>query len=170
MPGPEVVKSEKDAVADPALPTADRRTAPSTTLAVALVFAGLVAAVLRIVWNPGARSYLEYVPIGAVFAGFLCDRLLSGWPTNARGAMWDGVVLTLALMRVFVPPLPFVSGHTLFATYAVLTGRRWPVRAIALPVLAEVVYVKVFASGGWQSMLGGLAVALVAAAARGREG
>ena len=63
-------------------------------------------------------------------------------------------------------PLPFVSGHTLFATYAVLTARRWPLRALALLVLAEVAYVKVFASGDWRSMLAGLAVAGIAAAAR----
>jgi hypothetical protein len=145
---------------------AERWAAPFPTLVMALLFAGLVATSLRIAWNPPARSYLEYVPIGAVFAAFLWDRLLPRRPKNARLAAWDGLVVALALMRVFIPPLPFVSGHTLFATYAALTARRWPLRAIALVVLAEVMYMKVFVSGGWGSMVGGLAVACIAAAAR----
>jgi hypothetical protein len=136
------------------------------TFVVAALFAGALAVSLRIAWNPVARSYLEYVPIGAVFAAFLCDRLLPRWSGSARSAVWDAIVLVVALMRVIVPPLPFVSGHTLFATYAVLTARRWPLRALALLVLAEVAYVKVFASGDWRSMLAGLAVAGIAAAAR----
>ncbi len=138
------------------------------TFGVVLLFAGLLALALRIAWNPSGRSYLEYVPIGAVLAAFLCDRFLPRWSGGPRYATWDAIVLALALMRVVVPPLPFISGHTLFATFAALTARRWPLRALALSVLAEVMYVKLFASGGWKSMLGGLAVAGIAAAARGR--
>jgi len=138
------------------------------TFGVVFLFAGLVTLALRLAWNPSGRSYLEYVPIGAVLAAFLCDRLLPRRAGGARGAAWDAGVLALALMRVFIPPLPFVSGHTLFATYAALTARRWPLRALALLVLAEVTYVKIFASGDWRSLLGGLAVAGIAAAARGR--
>jgi hypothetical protein len=143
-----------------------RLATPLVTFAAALVFAGILALSLRIAWNPGAKSYLEYVPIGAVFAAFLWDRLLPRWPGSARGVAWDAFVIALALMRVFAPPLPFVSGHTLFVTYAVLTARRWPLRALALLVSAEVVYVKLFASVGWKSMLGGLAAASIAALAR----
>jgi hypothetical protein len=145
-----------------------RLTSPLVTFAVTSLFAGVLAMSLRIAWNPAAKNYLEYVPIGAVFAAFLWDRLLPRWPGGARRTAWDAAVVALALMRVFIPPLPFVSGHTLFATYAALTARRWPLRALALLVLAEVMYAKIFASGGWRSMLGGLAVAGVAAAARPR--
>ena len=152
---------------DPGRPACvSRMVRPFTIFVVAGLFAGVTAAALRIAWNPSIESYVQYVPIAAVFGAFLCDRVLSGWSGHARPAICDAVVVVLALMRVFVPPLPFVSGHTLFATYAALTAGRWPLLAIALLVLAEVVYTKVFASGGWQSMLGGLLVAGCAAAIR----
>jgi hypothetical protein len=144
-----------------------RLAGPLPTLVVAFLFAGLAATFVRIAWNPPISSYLDYAPIVAVFAAFLWDRLLPRWSGNARPAICDAAVVALALMRVFIPPLPFVSGHTLLATYAALTARRWPLRAIALVVLAQVVYMKVFASGGWRSMVGGLAVAGIAAAIRG---
>src|SRR5207302_9989032 len=117
-------------------------------------------------WNPSTDSYVQYVPIGAVFAAFLWDRLLPSWSGNARPALCDAVVVALALMRVFIPPLPFVSGHALFAMYAALTARRLPLRAIALAVLAAVVYTKVFASGGWSSRPRGLPVSGTGAAFR----
>ena len=59
-----------------------------------------------------------------------------------------------------------MSGHTLLATYAALTARRWPLRVIALVVLAEVMYTKMFVTGGVGSMLGGLAAGGIAACRR----
>ena len=148
------------------IPLSTRLAGPVPTFVVAALFAGLTAALLRISWNPSTDSYVQDVPIGAVFAAFLWDRVIAGWSGHARPAICDAVVVALALMRVFVPPLPFVSGHTLFAAYAALTARRWPLRAIALVVLAGVAYTKLFASGDWSSMLGGLVVAGIAAAIR----
>src|SRR5439155_3126608 len=148
------------------IPLRTRLTGLFPTFVVASLFAGFTAMFLRIAWNPSTDSYVQYVPIGAVFAAFLWDRLLPSWSGNGRPALCDVVVVALALMRVFIPPLPFVSGHALFAMYAALTARRLPLRAIALAVLAEVVYTKVFASGGWRSMLRGLAVAGIVAAIR----
>jgi hypothetical protein len=121
---------------------------------------------LRVAWDPPTRTYLEYVPIGAVFAGLVWDRLFPIWSGDLRAALCDALVVVLALMRALIPPLPFISGHTLLATYAVLTARRWPLRSIALVVLAEIVSTKVFSSGGWKSMLGGLAAAGILAAFR----
>jgi hypothetical protein len=165
------MSSRRETPADRPLPSGGARSvSPLVTFVVAVLFAGVVAGALRIAWNPSAKSYLEYVPIGAVFAAFLCDRGVLCWSEGARCAAWDALIVALALMRVFIPPLLFVSGHTLFASYAALTARRWPLRALAVLVLAEVMYVKVFASGGWRSMLGGLAVAGVAGAARRRVG
>jgi hypothetical protein len=62
-------------------------------------------------------------------------------------------------MRVFLPPLPFVSGHALFTSYSVLTAAHRPLRAIAFVVLLHVVYTKLFVSGGSLSMLAGFATA-----------
>ena len=62
-------------------------------------------------------------------------------------------------MRAVIPPLPFVSGHTLLAGYALLTAYRWPLRVVALVAFAEIIYTKLFSSLGILSFLGGLAVA-----------
>jgi hypothetical protein len=141
-------------------------TPPVAAFAVAALFAALVATCLRIAWNPPAATYVHYVPIAAVFASFFWDRLFPRISRTLRHAICDFIVVALSLMRVFVPPLPFVSGHTLFASYAALTAQRWPLRAIALVALAEVVYTKLFASGGWLSMVGGFAMAALLAAGR----
>jgi hypothetical protein len=133
------------------------------TFTVSLLFSVLVALCLRIAWNPGPSAYLEYVPIGGVFAAFIWDRVFPSRSENARLVACDVIVVALALMRVFVPPLPFISGHTLLSAYAALTTRQWPLRAISLTVLVQVMYVKLFVSGGWQSMLGALGVAILLA-------
>ena len=143
-----------------------RLAGPLPTLVAALVFAGAVAWALYVAWNPPLGTYLDYVPIGAVFAAFFWDRAFPTPPHSRRLVLCDIVVVTLALMRVFVPPLPFVSGHALFAGYAALTPRRWPLGLLAAVVLLHVVYVKVFVTGGLFSLLGGLTVAAVLAAVR----
>jgi hypothetical protein len=143
---------------------------PLPTFTAALLSSILIACWVRVAWNPGPRGYVDYVPIGAAFAAFVWDRAFPSYPKKQRWVLSDVAVLALALMRVFVPPLPYVSGHTLFAAYSGLTARRWPSRTVSLIVLAQVIYVKLFVSGGWQSMLGGLgAAALVAVLRRTRD-
>ena len=141
-----------------------RLATPYATFAVASLVATFVAMALRLAWDPPIRTYIEYVPIGAVFAVLVWDRLFPTWSDGLRAVSCDALVVSLALMRVFIPPAPFVSGHTLLATYAALTARRLAPRIIALVVLAETVYTKLFASGGWASMAGGLLVAGIIAA------
>jgi hypothetical protein len=143
-----------------------RLAGPLPTFVATLIFAGAVAWALHSAWNPSISTYLDYVPIGAVFAAFLWDRFFPSASHNRRLVLCDIVVVTLALMRVFVPPLPFVSGHALFAGYSALTPRRWPLRVLAVAVLLHVVYVKLFVTGGLFSLLGGLAVAALLASAR----
>jgi hypothetical protein len=141
-----------------------RMAGAAQTFAAALLFSVMVAFCLRFAWNPGPSSYLEYVPIGGVFAAFIWDRVFPSCSKNARLVVCDVIVVALALMRVFVPPLPLISGHALFSAYAALTARQWPLRAISLIVLAQVMYVKLYMSGGWLSMLGGFGVAILIAA------
>ena len=136
------------------------------TFVAVLVFSALVAVWLWLTWDPAFRTYLEYVPIAGVFAAFIWDRVFPSCSSNAWHTICDGTVLVLALMRVVVPPLPFISGHTLFATYVALTATRWPVAAVSTVVLMQVLYVKLFVSPGPWSMLGGLAAALALAATR----
>lgn len=140
-------------------------TAPAALLA-SLLFAGAVGWVLRMRGHSFA-SLEHYVPIAVPFAAFFFDRLLPRPVRGARSAI-DATVLGLALLRVLAPPLPFVSGHALFATYASLTAHRWPLRATALAVFVHVAYIKLFAGGGWLSFVGGVLAAGVAAWLRRR--
>ena len=134
----------------------------------ALLAAALVAMTLRLAWNPPFRTYFDYVPIGGLAGAFVCERLLTGRRQHRLGVVCDAVTITLALMRVFVPPLPFFSGHTLVAVYATLTAERWALRTIAIAVLALVVFDKLFWAGGLASMLAGALVAGMLAAIRNR--
>jgi hypothetical protein len=136
------------------------------TLAVALLSAGLIAAMLRIAWNPSIDSYVQYVPVAAVFAAFVWDRAVSGWPSTWRPLLCDTLAVALALMRVLVPPLPFVSGHALFTGYAAIAAEHFPLRLIALVVLAQVAYVKLVRWSDWLTLLGGLAAAAAIGAMR----
>lgn len=107
-------------------------------------------------------------PIAAPFLAIFLDRLFPR-PERPRTVLAiDVLVIALALMRVVVPPLPFISGHALFAGYATLSARRWPLRGLAFAVLVHVVWVKLYVTGGVWSMLGGLAAAGLAFGARRR--
>ena len=138
------------------------------TLTAAAAFAAVVAAALRIAWTPPLYTYTEYVPISAVLAALVAERLLAGQIARHE-ALIDALVITLTAMRVVVPPLPLVSGHALLSAYGVLTARRWPLRAIATLVVLHVIYTKLFVTGGWLSMVAGFGVAMALAAFRRRE-
>ena len=52
--------------------------------------------------------------------------------------------------------------------YPLLVPSAWPLKSVAASVLAHVVYDKVFAAGGWLSMVAGFAVALLLGSLRNR--
>jgi hypothetical protein len=134
------------------------------TLLAALLFTVLVGSYFRLAWHSPPASLAYNVPIAAPFAALFLDRLL---PARAptRRLLLDLAVVGLALLRVFAPPLPWASGHALFTAYAAGSARRWPLRAFALAVLLEVVYMKLFVTGGVWSLLTGLLVGGAAALA-----
>jgi hypothetical protein len=138
---------------------------PLPGLVLSLGFAAAVALVFRVLWHPKPAFYAYNIPIAVPFAAFFLDR---AGQRSRSGMMVDGAVLVLALLRVAAPPLPFASGHTLFAGYAALTGRGWVLRATAALVLLSVVYTKLFVTGGFWSMATGLALAAVLALVRRR--
>src|SRR5689334_5517957 len=115
---------------------------PIFVLCVSLL-AGLTFAVFAIWKYEGEwRDLLVYyfAPIGVPFIAFLFDR------AQYRDAIrwWiDVPVVGLALLRAAYP-IPFVSGHSLFLTYALLTTRSWVARVTALVVLLQVIYLKTF--------------------------
>lgn len=129
----------------------------TSTVAIAALSGAAVAVALRLAWNPPPRTYFDYVPIGALFGAFVLQRFVTQRARSATALACDLAAVVLPLMRVFIPPLPFVSGHTLFASYAMLTAAGRTLRAVALLVLVLAVFDKIFWTGGWISMIAGLA-------------
>jgi hypothetical protein len=112
-------------------------------------------------WHPPPSFYVYNLPLAPPFAAFLLERLaVRRW----RSLLVDGVVVALALARVFAPPFPFVSGHVLFTGFAALTARTWLLRATAFTALGASLAYKLFRWGDWKTPLGALVVAVVAAA------
>jgi hypothetical protein len=141
------------------------RVPAALALILSLVCAGGVALAFRAAWHP-APSFYEYnIPIAVPLAAFILERLQQ---TRSRGLVVDGAVLVLALLRVFAPPLPFASGHALFSAYAAATAQGWVLRVTAALVVLHVIYVKLFVTGGWTSMVSGLVLAVAAAWLRHR--
>jgi hypothetical protein len=144
-----------------------RWSAPLTLLVALGCTAGVAVGFWRF-WHPRALFYAYNVPIAAPFAAFLLERGLAR-PRRSRAALaLDAVVVLLALLRVFAPPLPYASGHTLFTAYAAATARRWPLRALAGAVLLQVMAMKLFVAPGVVSMIAGLVLAAIASVAATR--
>jgi hypothetical protein len=136
----------------------------STPVTLAVAFAAAIALgfFFHLSWRSSAVSLAYNVPIAVPFVMFFFDRL-SPQVSRPRALMLDAAVIVLGLLRVFAPPLPFMSGHALFVGYAALSARRWPLRITAFAVAAQVVYFKLFVMGGWLSMVAGFATAAAAA-------
>lgn len=133
-------------------------------------FASLAAAALfalaRALLSPPTAYFFYYtLPIAVPFAAFVLERALQRAPLRARAL--DAAVIALALTRAFYL-LPFVSGHVLFAAYALATGRSWPVRWTAGLVLVEVLVIKLLVWSDFSTPAGALVIALAAAVAHRR--
>lgn len=90
-----------------------------------------------------SNQYLYVVPIVVPFTAFMLDRAEQGRRTSVIAVAVDGVVVITAMMRVF-GDVPYVSGHALFLTYAVLRPGSLVTRITAALVMVEVIYLKFF--------------------------
>lgn len=116
------------------------------SLGVMLAFAALVILDRELSLSTDRyRFFLIYmVPIGAPFTAYLLDRS-ANWSIYRMGQwIMEVPLLLLAFTRAFYH-VPFISGHALFLSYALLTVRSRVAQTLALLVLLEVVYFKVFA-------------------------
>ncbi len=135
----------------------------AASMGAALAFAGFVIIDNDLGTSPGRHGFYLYymVPLAAPFAAFLLDR--AARLRELRCTQWfiDLTVIILGLARALYD-LPGISGHALFLTYALLTARSRAAQIIITVVLAEVVYLKVFA---WHdlTLFGGILAAGVAA-------
>jgi len=62
--------------------------------------------------------------------------------------------------------VPYVSGHTLFLTYALLSTRTRVAQITAAVVMIQVIYLKYIVWGDWITSTIGIALGLLAARAR----
>ena len=136
---------------------------PDVVIAQALAAAALFSALIVIGYEGQQQTFYLYyfAPMAIPFTCFLLERA----NTFSTSSLWpylvDLPVLVLSLLRAFYP-LPFISGHALFLTYAPLTARTWPLRLTAALVLIEVAIFKIFV---WHdpTLAGGMVSALLAA-------
>lgn len=83
------------------------------------------------------------VPIAVPFVAFLFDRAQRFRESTFIQHGIDLVVVGTAMGRV-IGNVPFISGHTLFLTYALLSSRSLVVRISATLVMIQTVYLKYF--------------------------
>ena len=142
---------------------------PLVVLAIALVAALLFAIAVASLFQGEPRRYLlfYFVPVAVPFVACVFDRAERRGALHTRHWAIDVPVLGLALTRIVVA-VPFVSGHALFLTYALLTTRAWVARGTAFLVLLQVAYLKIAV---WHDagLFGGIALGVVAALCFGIE-
>ncbi|MFL6209815.1 MAG: hypothetical protein ACJ74W_13245 [Pyrinomonadaceae bacterium] len=118
---------------------------PLLTLALSLAGASLYAiyATLHFSGDKLANQYLYVVPIVVPFVAFLCDRAARFRQLTAVQLAIDALVVGTAMWRVF-GNVPYISGHALFLTYALLSTNRRVAQITAALVLLETIYLKLF--------------------------
>jgi hypothetical protein len=136
---------------------------PAIMLGLALAAAALFCGWIILRFEGEKQWYYLYyfAPISVPFVCFLLERADTLRNKTAWPYLIDLPVLVLSLIRAFYP-LPFISGHAYFLSYALLTTRNWPARLTAALVLLEVIILKVFV---WHdaTLLGGMAAATFSA-------
>ena len=107
----------------------------------ALLYAGWIT------WRLDGRNlenqYVYVVPIVIPFVSFLLDRAERIQELKVLGLVVDVLVVGTSMMRV-IGDVPFISGHTLFLTYAILGPASRVTRITSSLVMLEVIYLKYF--------------------------
>jgi hypothetical protein len=137
---------------------------PVTVLSLSLLGAVLyvVYALVRFQGDKSSLQLYYVVPIIIPFVAFLLDRAERFRQLNLIQIAVDVVVVGTAMGRV-VGNVPFVSGHTLFLTYALLSSRSRVVQVTATMVMLQVIYLKYFVWHDWITSTSGIVLASLAA-------
>lgn len=109
-----------------------------------------------------ARQYLYVVPIVVPFASFLLDRIEHIHRLRVAGVAIDVLVAGMSMMRA-VGAVPFVSGHTLFLTYAIAGPASRVTQITAALVMFETIYLKYFVWHDPISSTAGIVLGTIAA-------
>lgn len=108
-------------------------------------------------------GHLSYVvPIVIPFIAFLFDRAETFRRARVIQFVVDALVIGTAAGRV-VGNVPYVSGHTLFLTYCLLSARSRVARVTAAIVLLQVIYLKYFVWHDWITSTSGIVLGALAA-------
>jgi hypothetical protein len=137
---------------------------PLIVLGISLVAALLFALLVIACFDGDARLYLlgYFMPVGIPFVACIFDRA-EGWRSfHPIQRATDLFVLALSLVRIAVS-VPFVSGHALFLTHALLSSRSWVVRGTTAAVLLEVGYLKIFLFHDNITLVGGVILGCITA-------
>lgn len=100
-------------------------------------------------------------PIVVPFAAFLFDRAARRRQVTAFQLIIDVLVVGTAIWRV-IGHVPYVSGHALFLTYALLSTRSRVAQIAAAVVMLQVIYLKYIVWGDWITSTIGIAVGILA--------
>ena len=90
-----------------------------------------------------AGTFQYFVPLMVPMIAFMLERVEHTREANFFQHGVDFLVFSLAVGRV-VGNVPFISGHTLLLSYALLCSKSRIVRISALLVLAQTLYLKYF--------------------------
>lgn len=137
---------------------------PPSVLALSLLSAALYAgyATLRFSGDKLSNQYFYVVPIVVPFVAFLFDRAERVHQRTRAQFVIDGIVVLTAMWRV-IGDVPYVSGHALFLTYALLSTRSRVALVTAALIMLEVLYLKIFVWHDWITPTGGIVLGSVAA-------
>ena len=131
-----------------------------------LSIAGALLYAVWITWRFGGANlqnqYLYVVPIIVPFLSFLLDRSERIKCRSTTGLAIDFLVVGVSMMRV-IGNVPYVSGHTLFLSYAILGPASRITRITASLVMLEVIYLKYFVWHDSISSSIGIALGIIAA-------
>ena len=144
---------------------------PLIVLSLSLIGATLYAlyVTLRFSGDSLWGQYFYVTPIIVPFAAFLFDRAARRSQITASELIVDVLVVGTAMGRV-IAHVPYVSGHTLFLTYALLSTRSRVAQITSAVVMLQVIYLKYIVWGDWITSTIGIALGVLAVLARLRMG
>lgn len=142
---------------------------PLTVLSVSLAGAALYAlyATWRFSGDKLSFQYIYVVPIVLPFVAFLFDRAERFSRTQLIQLALDILVVGTAMWRV-IGNVPFVSGHALFLSYALLSTNTRVARITSAVVILQVIYMKYIFWHDWITPTSGIALGTMAALIRRR--
>lgn len=130
------------------------------SIAAALLYS--IYATLRFSGDKLLNQYYYVVPIVVPFVIFLFNRLEIFRQSKMPRLIIDAIVVITAMWRV-IGDVPYISGHTLFLSYCVLTLDYKIGRILAGIILLEVLFLKFFVWNDWVTTITGIVLGTIAA-------